>query len=51
MLLEVIFNVLKGVCLLFNVNKNKFSKNKMILWKLVDLKFSRKFKKLIFKKV
>lgn len=47
--MEVIFNVLKGVCLLFNVNKNRFCKNKMSLWKLVDLKVSRKCKKIILK--
>lgn len=48
---EAIFNVLKGVCPLSNVNKNKLSKNKTILRKLVDPKLSRKFKKSILKKV
>ena len=51
MLSEAIFNVLKGVCPLSNVNKNKLSKNKTILRKLVDPKLSRKFKKSILKKV
>lgn len=43
---EAIFNVLKGVCPLSNVNKNKLSKNKTILRKLVDPKLNRKFKKI-----
>lgn len=48
---EAIFNVLKGVCPLSNVNKNKLSKNKTILRKLVDPKLNRNFKKSILKKV
>lgn len=48
---EAILNVLKGVCPLSNVNKNKLSKNKTILRKLVDPKLNRKFKKSILKKV
>lgn len=43
---EAILNVLKGVCPLSNVNKNKLSKNKTILRKLVDPKLIRIFKKI-----
>lgn len=50
-LTEAIFNVLKGVCSLSNINKNRLCKNKTSLRKLVDPKVSRKCKKTILKQI
>lgn len=49
-LTEAVYNVLKGVCPLSHINKNKLSKDRTILRKFTDPKLSKRLKITILKK-
>lgn len=49
-LTEAVYNVLKGVCPLSNINKNKLSKDRTILRKFTDPKLGKRLKITILKK-